>query len=258
MLDYLNLLKIMLTDSHRPIEYKPVGRTSFKPLNAILKKLGYCVCKKVHTDRWMGKDIPTYAETMIGVLRLDNIQGCIERIITDEVEGDLIECGVWRGGAAIFMQAMLMKYKAFDRKLWLADSFKGLPRPSCAEDSGDVHYKMGELAVSLGGVASNFNKYDLLRGNVQFLKGWFKDTLPTAPIEKLALIRLDGDMYESTMDGLLHLYDKLSPGGYIIIDDYGAVPGCKLAVDNFRRINQVKEEIEWIDWTGIYWRKGWL
>ncbi len=104
-------------------------------------------------------------------------------------------------------------------------------------------------------VQSNFRAYDLLDDQVVFLKGWFKDTLPTAPIEKLAILRLDGDMYESTMDGLNNLYDKLSPGGFCIVDDYG-LPGCKLAIDDYRKEHGITDVMIQVDWTGWYWRKS--
>jgi len=111
------------------------------------------------------------------------------------------------------------------------------------------------LDGSVKQVKNNFSKYGLLDDNVKFLKGWFKDTLPVAPINKLALLRLDGDMYESTMDGLVNLYPKLSKGGYIIVDDWGAVEGCKLAVLDYRKKHGITEEIITIDWTGVYWKK---
>lgn len=91
--------------------------------------------------------------------------------------------------------------------------------------------------------------------HVKFLKGWFKDTLPNAPISKLSLLRLDGDMYESTMDAITVLYPKLSIGGYLIVDDWGAVAGCKKAIEDYRKENNITEPIIEIDWTGVYWRK---
>ena len=102
----------------------------------------------------------------------------------------------------------------------------------------------------------NFRRYDLLDEQVQFLKGWFSDTLPTAPIDKLAVLRLDGDMYASTMDALDALYDKVSPGGYVIVDDYGAVPACAKAIHDYRDAHGVKDELVEIDWASVYWRKS--
>ncbi|MCX6702924.1 MAG: macrocin O-methyltransferase, partial [Candidatus Wolfebacteria bacterium] len=93
-----------------------------------------------------------------------------------------------------------------------------------------------------------------LDDRVVFLRGWFKDTLPNAPIKKLAVLRLDGDMYGSTMDALENLYHKLSPGGYCIIDDY-SLKNCGRAVDNFREKNKISSPLVWIDYDGVYWRK---
>ena len=101
----------------------------------------------------------------------------------------------------------------------------------------------------------NFERYCLLDEQVRFLKGWFSDTLPDAPIEELAVVRLDGDLYESTMDGLVNLYPKLSPGGYCIIDDYGHIDACRQAVDDYRSAHGIEEEMLVIDGAGSYWRR---
>ncbi|ATZ61046.2 MAG: TylF/MycF family methyltransferase [Methanosarcinales archaeon Met12] len=210
-------------------------------------------------ERIEGMIWPGYAHTMIGTKRLDNLQFCIETVIKNGVEGDLIETGVWRGGACIFMRGVLAAYKIEDRRVFVADSFEGLPKPDavkCPSDKGDSHYKFQFLSVSKEEVEKNFEKYGLLDKQVVFLKGWFKDTLPTAPIEKLSILRLDGDMYESTMDALNNLYPKLSQGGFCIIDDYGCLKNCKEAVDDYRAKNQINDEIKVIDWTGIYWVKS--
>jgi len=196
---------------------------------------------------------------MIGLKRLDNLEFCIEQVVTNGVVGDLIETGVWRGGAAIFMRAVLKAYGVTDRYVWVADSFEGLPPPNTGKypyDAGDTLHEARELAVSLEEVKANFERYGLLDNQVRFLKGWFRDTLPAAPIERLALLRLDGDMYQSTMDALVNLYPKLSEGGYVIVDDYGAIPACRQAVNDYRSANAITEEIHDIDWTGIFWQKG--
>ncbi len=195
---------------------------------------------------------------MIGMKRLDNIQFCVNDVIQKKIPGDLIETGVWRGGATIFMRAILKAHNISDRSVWVADSFEGLPMPNADEyplDAGDKHHKFSELAISVEQVQLNFEKYGLLDQQVKFLKGWFRDTLPKAPIEKLAVLRLDGDMYESTMDALNALYPKLSIGGYLIIDDYGAVPGCKKAIHDYREKHQILDGIITIDWTGAFWKK---
>lgn len=209
-------------------------------------------------NRIVGTDWPAFAHTMIGLKRLDNIQYCLEDILTNGVPGDLIETGVWRGGATIFMRAVLKAHNITDRYVWVADSFEGLPRPNEAKyplDKGDRLFEYQELAIPMEEVQSNFLKYELLDNQVHFLKGWFKDTLQNAPMNQLALIRLDGDMYESTMDGLFHLYPKLSIGGYLIVDDYGCIPACKRAVEDYRKAHRIDDEIKEIDWTGVYWQR---
>ena len=202
---------------------------------------------------------PEDAETMIGHKRLDNIQQCVTDVLRSNVPGDLVEAGVWRGGAVIFMRAILEAYGDRARCVWAADSFRGLPPPDPARapaDRGDVLFAFRELAVSLDVVKENFKRYGLLDDRVNFLVGWFKDTLPAAPIARLAVLRIDGDLYESTMDALRALYPKLSIGGYVIVDDYGNLPGCRAAVEDYRREFAISETIETVDWTAIYWRKG--
>ena len=206
-----------------------------------------------------GLDWPENADTMIGLKRLENIEYCVGQIIKNNIAGDFIETGVWRGGAVIFMQALLKDSGIASRNVWVADSFEGLPRPNEEAyplDQGDLHHTKNELSISFDVVENNFKKYDLLDNNVKFLKGWFKDTLPSAPIEQLALLRLDGDMYESTIDALTSLYPKLTSGGYCIIDDWGAVPGCRAAVEDYRKQHNITDEIIKIDWAGVYWKKS--
>jgi O-methyltransferase len=209
-------------------------------------------------ERQNGHDWPIDAETMIGLKRLDNLQHCITEIMRRNVPGDLIETGVWRGGATIFMRAVLKAYGDTTRCVWAADSFQGLPKPNAdlyPADAGDEHWSRDQLAISVDQVRANFARYGLLDNQVRFLEGWFKDTLPDAPIEQLSLLRLDGDMYESTMDALRHLYPRLAVGGYVIVDDYGAVPACKAAITDFRAQHQIDDEIHSIDWSGVYWQR---
>jgi hypothetical protein len=205
-----------------------------------------------------GHDWPVDAESMAGLKRMANIRHCVETVLADGIPGDLIETGVWRGGSCIYMRAVLGAHGDSDRTVWVADSFEGLPEPDpeFPEDAADVHHTFGELAISVDEVKDNFRRYGLLDDQVQFLVGWFADTLPLAPIEQLAVLRLDGDMYSSTIDALNALYDKVSPGGFVIVDDYGAVPACAKAVHDFRDEHGITDPIEVIDWTGAFWRKS--
>lgn len=205
-----------------------------------------------------GRDWPSEAETMIGLRRMDNIQDSVTEVLRAGVPGDLIETGVWRGGAVIFMRAILKAYEITDRVVWAADSFAGLPPPDAARYPADVKSRLHQysaLAVNVEEVKSNFARYGLLDEQVQFLVGWFRDTLPSAPIERLAILRLDGDMYESTIDALKSLYPKLSLGGFVIVDDYGAIGACRKAVHDYRDEHHVDEPIQHIDQHGIYWRR---
>lgn len=208
--------------------------------------------------REYGQDWPSVAHSMIGLKRMQNVRDLTESVMGNRVPGDLIETGVWRGGACIFMRGILRTYGVTDRIVWVADSFAGLPPPNEEQypaDKGDTFHTYRELAVSLAEVKANFERYELLDDQVRFLEGWFKDTLPNAPIEKLAILRLDGDMYESTTDALKALYPKLSVGGYAIIDDYNVVAGCRQAVSDYRTAHAIEDPIQEIDGVGVFWRR---
>ncbi len=205
-----------------------------------------------------GLDWPSKAHTMIGNQRMANLRILTEYVIKNNIPGDLIETGIWRGGACIFMRAILKAYGVTDRIVWCADSFEGLPEPDTAhfpQDATSDHHTYDALRVTLESVQSNFAKYDLLDEQVKFLKGWFKDTLPDAPIERLSILRLDGDMYESTTEALAYLYDKLSPRGFVVVDDYGVLAACRAAVHDFRNPRGIKDPILDIDGVGVYWQK---
>lgn len=203
-----------------------------------------------------------HAFTLIGQKRLDSLEDQIGMIVRDGIDGDLIEAGVWRGGACIFMRAMLRTLGDSTRKVVVADSFQGLPVPDPATyptDRGDSHYRRPELRVSQESVQRSFSRFGFLDDRTEFVPGWFRDTLSTLAGRRWSLVRLDGDMYESTILGLRHLYPGLSPGGFLISDDYGD-PGkvlqAKKAVDDYRAEQGIAEEITWIDARAICWRKA--
>lgn len=239
---------------------KPYRRAILQALAKLLGRYDITLSQTFdfsENERRQGEIWPGYADSMIGVKRLQNIRECMETILSQNIEGDFIETGVWRGGACIMMRAVLAAYHIQDRIVYAADSFQGLPEPDPdkypAEKGNDFHFHE-ILAVSRKQVEENFLKYGLLDTQVVFLEGWFKDTLPVAPIEKLALMRLDGDMYGSTMEALVALYPRLSPGGFCIIDDY-ALEGCQKAVEDYRERYHIKSPLIEIDWTGRYWKK---
>lgn len=262
---YLDLMKKCLTNTiYGEAELVPISPSGFirRMIRKVFGAVGITLARQntyVAEKREGGLDWPPYAHTMIGLARLNNIQDCVEEILKKNIPGDLIETGVWRGGATIFMRALLKAYDVRDRNVWVADSFEGPPAPNETKyplDKDDQLHTEDFLAVSIEEVRKNFLKYDLLDDQVRFLKGWFSATLPRADIEKLALIRLDGDMYESTMDALENLYPKLVTGGYVIVDDWGAYPPCRSAVEDFRQRHQIIEAIHSIDETGVFWKRG--
>jgi O-methyltransferase len=204
-----------------------------------------------------GRDWPSVGHTMAGVARVTNLKELTQRTIDEHIPGDYIETGVWRGGCCILMRAVLEANEIRDRKVYVADSFAGLPAPKPDQypvDAGDSLHTYRELTIPIEQVHANFAAYGLLDDQVVFVPGFFHDTLPSLEAGPFALIRLDGDMYESTIVALDSLYRKLSPGGFVIIDDY-ALGGCKAAVDDFRRDHGITSAINTVDWTGIWWRK---
>jgi hypothetical protein len=195
---------------------------------------------------------------MIGTARMRNLRMLCETVLGDGVPGDLIETGVWRGGACIYMRGILAARGDATRRVFVADSFRGLPRPDADHypaDSGDTHHTYDALAIPREDVEANFRRYGLLDERVIFLAGWFRDTLPAAPIDRLAVLRLDGDMYESTIQALDALYHKVSPGGFVIVDDYVLKP-CAQAVDEFRARHGIHAPLRDVDGAAMWWRVG--
>src|SRR5688572_18776749 len=225
---YIDLLKRSLTDTIFDAEPDSDQKNELKFVHGFIKHY-----------------IRGRAVSMLPLTRLNNLQACILDVIDRGVPGDMVETGVWRGGATIFMRGVLKACSVGDRVVWAADSFEGLPEPdpekfpieSKAHQGPVMKSVYNRFAVSLDEVKRNFTAYGLLDDQVKFLKGWFKDTLPTAPISSIAVLRLDGDYYESTYDALVNLFDKVSIGGYVIVNDYGedSWTYCRRAVDEFRR-----------------------
>lgn len=201
---------------------------------------------------------PTVAHTMVGVDRLDNLRGLMQVALDDKIPGDFIETGVWRGGCCILMRGVLAANEMRDRKVYVADSFTGVPppRPDVYPADRDLRLDLStELAVPLDIVKENFRRYGLLDDQVVFVEGLFSKTLPQLDVGPLALVRLDGDLYESTYIALQSLYPKLSPGGFLIVDDYGVVEPCRQAVDDYRAERGIDAPINWVDRSGIWWRR---
>jgi O-methyltransferase len=243
---YLDLLKLALCD------LAGSGTTS---VGAMPGKgvVSYELHGRDRRLRYAGIDWPLHGLTMVGLARLADLQSCIETVVRDQVPGDLIEAGVWRGGASILMRAVLDSLGSTDRAVLVADSFEGFPESDAAEGDG-VDYSYEFLAAPLDDVKANFARFGYDRG-VEFVPGFFEETLPHLTDRTFAVVRLDGDSYSATNVGLHSLYPALSPGGYMIIDDYGVVEGCRRAVDDFRSQYGITEPIERVDWVCVRWRR---
>jgi Macrocin-O-methyltransferase (TylF) len=245
---YLDLLKRSLTNTLYTNEPDADQKDEFRFVQGFIKHY-----------------ISSPAVSMLPLARLDNLQSCVVDVIERGVPGDLIETGVWRGGAVIFMRGVLKAYGINDRIVWAADSFEGLPEPDAHKFPVEAKAHQGAMmkrvynhfAVGVEEVQRNFQAYGMLDDRVEFLKGWFKDTLPVAPIKSIAVMRLDGDYYESTRDALVNLYDKLSVGGYVIIDDYGedSWTYCRKAVDEFRDHRSISSPMKKVDSKCYYWQR---
>jgi len=266
---YLDLLKRCLTASIYPesgwMIVPTTGPFAARGLGGIIarlmkKKGRHVVIPRPFSVevREKGGDWPMFGYSMMGLQRMNNLQACVESVLRDGIPGDVLEAGVWRGGGCILMKAILEIFSDSTRNVWVADSFQGLPVAAHAvdveqgknHDLSDFEY----LSVSAEEVKENFRRFGVLDERVRFLPGWFHETLPSAPIDRLALLRLDGDMYESTRDILSALYARLSPGAYVIVDDYHSWTGCKTAIDEFRSQHSIVAPMIEIDGAGVWWR----
>src|SRR4051794_5906912 len=190
--------------------------------------------------RAAGMDWPLHGLTMVGLRRLTDLQACVERVVAEGVAGDVIEAGSWRGGASMLMRATLDTL-GDTRTVVVADSFQGFPAPEGVTDH-DI------LAAPLEDVQAAFARLGLTRG-VEFVPGFFEQTLAGLAGRDWAVIRLDADTYEATRLALRTLYPGLAAGGFVVIDDYGSWPDCARAVDEFRAEHGVDDPLEQIDFT---------
>lgn len=244
---YIELLKATVRNTPYPIAPAPPTEAELASAKEIIANLAakygdrapkiepITVCRVIQASR-------PVAHTLADRAQVDNVHDLIERILEAKVPGDFIEAGVYRGGITILMRGILKAHEVTDRRVFAADSFMGLPVPTKVEDAiaHEVLRFADHFRVSADEVRATFQRYGLLDDQVVLLEGWFRDTLPNAPIEKLALMRLDGDYYESTLEAITALYPKLSVGGFIIVDDYGMPVGCKQAIDEYRERHGIR------------------
>lgn len=180
----------------------------------------------------------------MGEVRLSHLESCLDKLRADGVGGDLVDCGTGRGGGAIFMRGYLDAHHVADVSVWVADTFRVED-----EDPSDLL----DLAADLSAVRQSFSQLGLLDDRVRFLQGPPSDTLPEAPIDGVALLRIGRGKWSAT-GALDLLYDKVAEGGVVIVDEYGA-PGVQEAVDAFRERHGITDAMERIDWLAASWRK---
>lgn len=190
--------------------------------------------------------------TLLNKQQLDLIQQAVVAIEQQNVPGDLMEAGIWRGGAIILMRALIFAYGMTGRKVFAADSFAGIPKNVRAVND-PVDSWSDRWVAPLDEVRQNIARFGLLDDRVVFVPGFFSDTLAGLSKERFALIRLDSDSYDSVETSLDHLYPLLSQGGIIIIDDWH-LPGCRMAVLDYRSKHGLKDEV--LEFGGnAYWIK---
>lgn len=192
--------------------------------------------------------------SILPVQRLNSLIDMMTYIKDNNINGDFLEAGAMRGGACMVMKAFCNENK-LNKKVFVADSFKGFPISKITEESYVNNTTFPFVIVSEEECKNNFRRYNLLDDDVIFIKGFFNESLPQADINNLSILRIDCDMYQSTLDVLENLYDKVSENGFIIIDDYGDFPFCKKAVDLFRQNLNTPKQLFWVDDQCVYWQK---
>jgi AraC-like DNA-binding protein len=185
--------------------------------------------------------------TMCSYARLLNLHRAVLYVEEKQIPGDMVECGVARGGSAAMMALTL---NSDSRKLWMFDTFQGLPEPS--QENPD--YRIASLYTgtcrgSLEEVRASLRLLGIDK-NAVLVPGLFQQTLPHCGVESIAVLHVDGDWYESVRATLENLYDRVSTGGIIQFDDYGHWAGARRAVDEFVKSRGITQALERIDFSG--------
>lgn len=213
--------------------------------------------------RWSGNDWCEFCYTMAGGARVQNVRDVVSSTIIEDVPGDFLEAGTWRGGCSIMARVVQhVLGEAESRRTYLCDSFSGLP-PSSQEKDSNRWNGMHFLEVSQSEVEDNVRRFVPLDDNLRFVKGYFAESLPRVRAElqrdgrQLAVLRGDGDMYESYLDILFNLYEFVPVGGYFICDDAPSIQEAQQAIDDFRSLHGIAEPIQRVAGSvaGVFWRK---
>jgi O-methyltransferase len=216
--------------------------------------------------------------TMLARVRLLSLWDQVQTCEREHIDGALVECGVWKGGAVGLMALASQGMGGPPRQIHVFDVFDDICEPDPAIDGeralrearewGGLTDPSGRLQPIKGFYDHNGGPgtldvcRDLLEKRIghppdhcHYHVGWFQDTVPSAVVGPIAVLRLDGDWYASTRVCLDHLYESVVPGGFVVVDDYGAYEGCARAVDEFRAERSIGSEMIWIDSDAVWWRR---
>ena len=201
--------------------------------------------------------------TMTSIERINSLINAVQYIVSNNLEGTIVECGVWRGGSMMAIAYALQDLSDVKRDLFLFDTYEGMSPPT---NKDIAHFNVDAQTLlnskdekereayfcyaSLEDVQKNLRSTGYPRDKIHFIRGKVEDTIPEQAPDKIALLRLDTDWYESTRHELEHLFPRLVPGGVIIIDDYGYWKGCKQATDEYIQNNRIPILLNRIDLTG--------
>lgn len=190
--------------------------------------------------------------SMTSIERLYATHIATEYIVSNRIPGAIVECGVWRGGNMMMSAMTLIQKDDRARTLYLYDTFEGNSAPT-AEDvdfRGRRSAAQGLFCASLEEVRKHLSSTSYPQRNIEFVKGRVEDTIPRTLPERIALLRLDTDWYESTLHELRHCYPLLSPGGVLIIDDFGHWRGARKATEQYFHETKTSVFLQRIDYTG--------
>jgi len=260
----------------------PPGSSSLAHRPTQSMSLSLATLNRLNHSKYLDPPFPGYTLATVGLL--NHLQTILEDVLNNDIPGDFVETGVWRGGQTILMRAVLDAAADATRHVWVCDSFEGVPAPRAggkqdASVDETVEWEPGLYNASLETVQSNFRRFGLLDDRVHFVKGHFVTTMRTIEVQRISVLRLDADTWDATMDVLQALYDRVSEGGYIIIDDFH-LTGARGATLEFRHLQGITDpllpvpedfvfscgqldESQYHSWPrklpqAAYWRKGGL
>lgn len=238
--------------------YKTLIRTAY---------FRFCLYYKIKGNKEKLKETRTVYKVMpyslVGSAGLSQTYSLVARIIKNNLQGDLVECGVAQGGCSALMALKAFENNREGRKIWLFDSFEGLPEPTAKDFRNGIKgdfirpLSKGSCLGTVKQVEDLFARLGIDKKNVKIVKGWFQKTLPEYKnkINKISLLRIDADWYKSTKYCLESLYDKVVNKGFIVIDDYGTCVGAKKALDEFLEKKNLFVELVHDGRGGCYFQK---